>query len=77
MRDSEGEGERERLQQDNFQELIRNALQVENSTNLSCLTVMDRQGREAERSCSEDGSFSYGPRASLGDLFQVASNGTF
>lgn len=44
---------------------------------LSCLTVMDRQGREAERSCSEDGSFSYGPRASHGDLFQVASKGTF
>ena len=41
---------------------------------LSCLTVMDRQGREAERSCSEDGSFS---RDSHVDLFQVASKGTF
>lgn len=44
---------------------------------LTCLTGMDRQGRGVEGSCSEDGSFSYGPRASHEDLFQVASKGTF
>lgn len=44
---------------------------------LTCLTGMDRQGRGVEGSCSEDGSFSYGPHASHGDLFQVASKGTF
>lgn len=44
---------------------------------LTCLTVMDRRGRGAEGSCSEDRSFSYGPHVSHGDLFQVASKGTF